>query len=53
MLCRSVRSAPGKVKAAVEDCIARTGDEELMVTPQTYNRDARLRPNQLLVKIFT
>ncbi len=50
VLSSSAIGAPATVKAATEAFVARTGADELMITSQIYDHQARLRSYQLLVE---
>jgi len=51
ILCCSAIGAPEKVKAAVTAFVARTGADELMVTSQIHDHEARLRSYALLREV--
>lgn len=46
----SAIGTPATVKAAVEDFVARTGADELMIVAQIYDHQARLRSYELLAE---
>jgi luciferase family oxidoreductase group 1 len=52
VLSSSAIGAPATVKAATEAFIARTGADELMVTSQIFDHQARVRSYQLLAEAF-
>jgi luciferase family oxidoreductase group 1 len=43
---------PDKVHAAIHDFVARTGADELMITSQTYDHDARLRSFEIVAALI-
>jgi luciferase family oxidoreductase group 1 len=49
--CAAV-GAPATVKAAVEEFVHRTGADELMITSQIYDHEARLRSFEILADAF-
>lgn len=49
LACSAVGS-PGSVRAAVESFVERTGADELMITSQIFDREARLRSYEILAK---
>ena len=49
--CAAV-GAPATVKAAVEEFVHRTGADELMITSQIYDHQARLNSYRLLAEAF-
>ncbi|MCY7398184.1 MAG: LLM class flavin-dependent oxidoreductase [Sphingomonas bacterium] len=52
VLGSSAIGAPATVKAATEAFVARTGADELMVTSQIFDHQARIRSYQLLADVF-
>jgi len=50
LLSCSAIGGPARVKAATEDFIARTAADELMITSQIFDHQARLRSYQLLAE---
>ncbi len=48
--CSAV-GAPATVKAALEDFVARTGADELMITSQIWDHDARVRSLEILAEV--
>jgi len=52
VLASSVIGAPATVKAATEAFVARTGADELMVTSQIFDHQARIRSYELLAGLF-
>ena len=52
LLSCSAIGSPATVKAAVEHFVDRTGADELMVTSQIFDHDARLRSYELLAGCF-
>jgi luciferase family oxidoreductase group 1 len=51
-LACSAIGTPAKVKAAVEDFVAATGADELMIVSQIFDHEARLRSYRLLAEAF-
>jgi alkanesulfonate monooxygenase SsuD/methylene tetrahydromethanopterin reductase-like flavin-dependent oxidoreductase (luciferase family) len=49
--CSAIGS-PATVKVATEAFVARTGADELMVTSQIFDHQARIRSYELLTEIF-
>jgi len=47
MACSAIGS-PARVKAEVEEFVARTGADELMITSQIYDHEARLKSYEIL-----
>ncbi|HEY9552554.1 LLM class flavin-dependent oxidoreductase [Allosphingosinicella sp.] len=52
LLSCSAIGAPGTVKAAIEDFVARTGADELMITSQIFDHAARLRSYEIVARLF-
>ncbi len=52
VLGSSAIGAPATVKAATEAFVARTGADELMVTSQIFDHQARIRSYELLASVF-
>jgi alkanesulfonate monooxygenase SsuD/methylene tetrahydromethanopterin reductase-like flavin-dependent oxidoreductase (luciferase family) len=50
VLACSAIGSPGRVAAAVEAFVAETGADELMITSQIYDHEARLRSYALLAE---
>jgi alkanesulfonate monooxygenase SsuD/methylene tetrahydromethanopterin reductase-like flavin-dependent oxidoreductase (luciferase family) len=53
VLSCSAIGSPDKVRAQVEDFVARTGADELMITSQIYDHQARLNSYRLLAEAFS
>jgi alkanesulfonate monooxygenase SsuD/methylene tetrahydromethanopterin reductase-like flavin-dependent oxidoreductase (luciferase family) len=53
VLSCSAIGGPAKVKAAVDGFIAETGADELIVTCQMYDHQARLRSYEILTGLMT
>ena len=52
LLSCSAIGAPATVKAAIEDFVARTGADELMITSQIFDHAARLRSYEIVAGLF-
>ena len=52
VLSCSAIGGPAKVHAAIHDFIAKTGADELMITSQTYDHDARLRSFEIVAALL-
>jgi luciferase family oxidoreductase group 1 len=52
VLSCSAIGGPDKVRAAVHAFIAETGADELMITSQTYDHDARLRSFEIVAELI-
>ncbi len=52
LLSCSAIGAPDTVKAALEDFVARTGADELMITSQIFDHAARLRSYEIVAGLF-
>ena len=52
VLSCSAVGAPAAVRSAVEAFVERTGADELMVTSQIFDQQARLRSYELLAQAF-
>jgi len=52
LLSCSAMGAPATVKASIEDFVARTGADELMIVSQIHDHAARLKSYQLLAECF-
>ena len=52
VLSCSAIGAPATVKAAIEDFVGRTGADELMITSQIYDHEARLRSYEIVAEAF-
>jgi luciferase family oxidoreductase group 1 len=52
VLSCSAIGSPEKVRTAIREFVARTGADELMITAQTYDHDARLRSFEIVGELI-